>query len=217
MIKIITESRFLYDPDFITYLYRFNFILNKEANKACEILFDDFRDFSYDFNNYYDTISNWLHKYGLSIFQIDEKIMVEDWLEDFYEARNHDSVRIYPEDGGLGWILNLNTGEVEYLEGTTEPLTDLDILFNDAFTPEKYITLYSMQDYNFVESWKIKGIPINTYFSDSKNFALHHWHTTGNDVLISIELWNKDLRRESDQEYNNIKPNNKNFKKLRYL
>ena len=115
----------------------------------------------------------------------------------------------------MGWILNSKNGEIELFEGSDEPNRE-DLIFLDKFTKGKWIKLYSTQDYEFVQSWKLKGIPVNIFFVGSKQVALHYWHTTGNDILVSIELWNKDLQPVEENIYKTEKII-KNFRNLKII
>jgi hypothetical protein len=47
-------------------------------------------------------------------------------------------------------------------EGTDSP-TKEDLKFIDKIEPAEYITVYGMHDYEFTQSWKKQGIPVDVF------------------------------------------------------
>ncbi len=108
-------------------------------------------------------------------------------------TRLETTVRIYPKGGTMGWILNLETGEVNSLEGSNEPI-QVDIEFRSKLENTKeWVVLWGMYSSEFVKYWLKNGIPTNTYFVPERWIVEHYWNLEKKGVMVNVKILTKYL------------------------
>lgn len=103
----------------------------------------------------------------------------------------------------MSWFVHPD-GTVEYFEGSDEP-TERDIIYRNAFSTKKYITLWTMQPEHVVKNWENSGIPPNTYFASERHVALHYWHENSEDYLVEVVLPYNAVIETAESEYKTIR------------
>jgi hypothetical protein len=132
---------------------------------------------------------------------------IVDRVKDFFAGKDYNDILIYGET--MGFLKDHGSNKWKVFEGSDEP-DELDmylyrrlILAGEGVSKKK--KLYSMQNIDFVESWRSEGIPPDVYFSSKCEIALHYWRPRGADVLVEVELPADAVVETAEFEYKTLR------------